>query len=223
MSDTPKSDFQLAIEAAHGARTEHPFDVSGYFGVGGRAIPKIAIRRPTLLEKIHATDEAHKLVKKLCNEPEARQDPIVFDELKVTCLLSRAVRTVGSASKHSYPAFGGPEEMARTMPAEQIGALANLLNTVKRRESPTPVDISDDAVEAIAVALANNAGAKTLDGQRANDVMLAGIVERDELHYLLEAMADKLMTARADLAAYVKEQAIKDGIAADAKPDPEDA
>lgn len=217
MSDeTPKSAFQEAIEARFADRKEHAFDVDGYFGLGLKPVPTVGIRALTKMDEIHAIDEAYKLAKKLCNEQEAREHPAVFEDIKLTCMVFRAARAVGTSSKYSYPAFGGPEWMLRNMTGDQIGAMTHLANTVKRRESPTPVDITDENVEALATALSASAGKSTAD------VILAGIVDRDDLNYFIVAISDKLMTARADLVAYVKEQEAKEAAAQADAPDPDD-
>lgn len=208
--ETPKSPFAAAIEARFAKRQEHEFDVDGYFGLGDKPIPKVAMRVPTAMEQVWAIDEAHRLLKVIAREPETRSDPDVLSDLKLCCLAFWAARAVGSTSKHSYPAFPSAEWMVKHMTNDQIGAIVQLGATVKRRESPTPVERNDDAVEALATALSVSAGTAQAD------VILAGIVDREALNDFLIAISDKLMTARADLAAYVKEQALKETIAADA-------
>lgn len=192
-----KSAFASAIEARFATRRVYEYDVDGFFGLGAKPIPRVGVRVPTKREEVAAIDQAYTIVKAMCSQPEARENVAVFEDLKVCCIAFQACRDINDPK---YPAFPGPEWMFKHLTGDQLGALVALVNTVKRRESPTPVEVGDETIEALATALSASAGTA------AADVILAGITNREDLDYFMVAVCDKLMTARADLADYVKEQ-----------------
>jgi hypothetical protein len=188
--DEHVSDFAKAVAERFAARKATLFNVDGYFGLGGKPIPQIGILTPSKRAEVAAIDQAHALAKTMCAQPEARSDADVLSDLKMTCVLFAACR---DAKDQRYPAFPGPEWMHKNLTGDQLSAIANLVNQVRVKDSPAPLEITDEQVEAWATVCSSHVGSGLPSAQ------LAGC-PREYLEYLVVALSEKLATDRARLA-----------------------
>jgi len=169
MSDELKSALAAAIE--ENERKFHDFDVSGFFGLGDKEIPKLAIRVATKAEEDAALVAAHATVKKLAaGDSEARAD---FDLLGDQKLIQIIFRICFSATEKTsdgtrYPAFPGPDWMRKNLTTDQIAVLMNLCHGVRRASNNMRSTISFDEVEATAEACAEASGGELPEAILAN-------------------------------------------------------
>jgi hypothetical protein len=113
------------------ARPHDVYDVEGIFGLGGKAIPKVAIVVPRIGEQGAAIRDAHKA---LANDIDAvKSDPDALDNEKQVELLYRVTR---NAEKPSEPAFAGPKWMRENLTTDHLAALLNLLGVTRRKHGP---------------------------------------------------------------------------------------
>lgn len=150
------SPFAAAIKARADERPVEVFDVSEFFGPGGRAIPRIGFRVPTKWEQDCALAEAHKYVAALAGTvDEIKNDRDILQDAKAAHIAYACCREVketepGSAvyAPTGNPAFPGPKWMCENVEPERIAVLLNYANEVRAKAAPSPVTIDDDRVEA---------------------------------------------------------------------------
>jgi hypothetical protein len=152
----PLSPFAEAIKARADERVVEVFDVSEFFGPGGRTIPRIGFRVPTKWEQDCALAEAHKYVASLAGTvDEIKNDRDILQDAKAAHIAYACCREVRETEPGSAvyvptgnPAFPGPRWMCENVEPERIAVLLNYANEVRARSAPSPVTIDDGTVEA---------------------------------------------------------------------------
>lgn len=132
-----KSEIAAAIEQRE--RKLYEFDVGGFFSLGDRPVPRLAIRALTKSEENAALVAAHALAKEWARgDADTRSDADLLDDLKLKEALQRACFVAGKTTKGGHPiqAFPGGRWMEDHFTTEQIAVLHNLLLEVRRAESP---------------------------------------------------------------------------------------
>lgn len=187
-----KSEFQLAIEARNAEEKVQEFDLTDMFGVGGRPIPKVAIRVPMHRDQDRAVTNAYRYVAEVAEGVEgAKNDPEQLQNAKAACIAAEFTRDPVDNGK--YPLFT-PMWAAANLRTEEIDVFVNLANTVRAERQGIRARVTDDAVEQ---------WVKIIDEAQSTEIpaaVLAGC-RREYLEYLLIAMALKVIAAREDLAA----------------------
>jgi hypothetical protein len=154
-----KSEIALAIEQRE--RKLHEFDVEGFFGLGGKKIPKLAIRVLTKFEENQAIVAAHANSKEWARgDNDARADADLLDDLKLKEALRRACFVAGVATKGGHPiqAFPGGRWMEQNLTTEQLAVLHNLLLEARKSESPMLWEIKMQDVLSLAEGCAKTCG-----------------------------------------------------------------
>jgi hypothetical protein len=147
----PVSELTKILDARQ--RKAHRFDVSGFFGLGGKAIPEVAFLVPTKAEEDGAVVAAHQHARERAGTDEmARHDPDILCDAKIVEVLFRTCKVpVEDPGAIPYPAFsGGPQWMRKHLTSDQLACLHNLLTEVKRSESPLRSELDHETVEAVA-------------------------------------------------------------------------
>lgn len=169
MSDELRSALAEAIEAQD--RERHEFDVRGFFGLGDKPVPKLAIRVATKAEEDAALVAAHATVRDLSGgDKNAMAD---FDLLGDQKLIQILFRVCFSATEKTtegvyYPAFPGPDWMRRHMTTDQIATVMNLYHEVRKASGSTRSVISFEDVEGLALACAEASGSDLPEAMLAN-------------------------------------------------------
>lgn len=144
-----KSKLALAIETRE--RASHEFEVQGFFGLGDKEIHKIAIRINTKADEDAAIVAAHKYVKSASDGiEEVKSDGDILNDGKAIEALFRSCRAAGEAEGVDYPVFPGPIWMRKNLTTDQIAALLNLYQEVRRIEAPVPWTLTTDEVLRVA-------------------------------------------------------------------------
>ena len=144
-SEPRKSKLALAIEGRE--RKLYPFDVQGFFGLGDKAINKIAIRVATKKEEDAAVAAAHAHAAKCSDLESARRDPDLLNDSKVCEILFAVCR---DADDPKYPAFPWGAWMRENLTTDQLAALLNLYHEARKAQGPIQWDLSYETVEALA-------------------------------------------------------------------------
>jgi hypothetical protein len=143
-----KSKLALAIESR--PRVAHEFEVQGFFGLGDKEIVKVAIWVNVKSEQDSALAAAYKIVESLTGDNKrASEDDDILVDAKTTQILFQACRRAEEGDEeagYKYPAFPSPEWMRQNLTTDQLAVLLNLYHEVRRRESPTPWDITHESV-----------------------------------------------------------------------------
>ena len=173
---------ELAKAIGERTRAIHEFDVAGFFGLGGKPIPKVAIWVNVKSEQDRSIVAAHKYVAEASGDSDgAKRDLDLLSDSKAIEVLFRACRDVADPK---YPAFPGPQWMRDHLTTHQVSVLLNLYNEVARRES-NPPEVTSDIVEAYANLAASAAGVVDMP-----ESVLAGL-NREELAQLFVLLAMK--------------------------------
>jgi hypothetical protein len=186
----------LAQELAKRTRTVHERDISSFFGLAGKQIPKLGIWVPTKSEQDAALDSAHAAISAKKTES-AKSDEDIIRDLKACHILHRCCldptpkKRPSDQSVYYDPAFPSPQWMCEHFSTEQIAVLINLVNDVRRIEGPGPKELDDATIEAL-----HNAAVKG-DPDSAAD-FLAGC-DREFLGQLYIAEAHELEAARREI------------------------
>lgn len=203
-ADDRKSELATAIEAANASRPANVYPVAGLFGLGGKAIHKIAIRVNLKSEEDRALVQAHRYAIKLAGDVEAvrTSDGLLLDAMARHALFEacREVTTddKGNDTITQWPAFPSGGWMSENFTTDQIAALLNLYNQTRAEQAGWLDDFSAETIEDM-LDVAAQAGER-------NAVARAGLAQlpREQIQYLLERCAVKLRETRADLAAQAK-------------------
>lgn len=148
--------FSAAIERRAQARPIEVFDLSewGFFLPTEKQPPRVGIRVPTKYEQDCARAEATKYVETLAAGTETLKgnDDILRDALAgfiayETCREMREA-SPGVWEPTGNPAFMAPKWLCQRIEPERIAVLINLLNEVRAKHAPSPVEIDDSTVEA---------------------------------------------------------------------------
>jgi hypothetical protein len=186
-----KSAFQLAIEARNAEEKLVEFDLTDVFGVGGRSIPKVAIRVPTKRDQDRAIKNAYVYVAEVAEGVEpVKTDRDVVQDAKAACIAAEFARDPADGGK--YPLFT-PMWAAANLRPEEIAVFVNLSNAVRAERQGLSARVTDESVEE---------WIKIVDGAASTEVpaaVLAGCA-REYLEYLVIAMALKVVAARDALA-----------------------
>ena len=203
-ADDRKSELATAIEAANASRPANVYPVAGLFGLGGKAIHKIAIRVNLKSEEDRALVQAHRYAIKLAGDVEAvrTSDGLLLDAMARHALFEacREVTTddKGNDTITQWPAFPSGGWMAENFTTDQIAGILNLYNQTRAEQAGWLEDFSAETIEDM-LDVAAQAGER-------NAVARAGLAQlpREQIQYLLERAAVQLRAARADLAAMAK-------------------
>ena len=161
-----KTELALAIEQRK--RKLYAFDVEGFFGLGERAIPKLRIRTLMKNEENAAIVAAHARAKGLSrDDSDTRSDADLLDDLKLKEALQRAC-FIERDTKGGQPvqAFPGGDWMEKNFSTDQLAVLWNLLQEVKKAESPMLYKVEKEQVMSFAEACA-----KTADSQIPEQIL----------------------------------------------------
>lgn len=152
---------KLALEIESRERKCYEFEVNGFFGLGDKAIHKIAIRANTKSEQDNAVIGAHTTVNQRATgvAESARTDDDLLLDAKTIQVLFTACRRCEEKDKeegYRYTAFPGPDWMRTNFTTEQLAVLLNLYNEVRIQEAPASQDITFDRVEELARVCSDN-------------------------------------------------------------------
>lgn len=186
--EEPLSEFAQAI--AERPRGGFEFDITGFFGLAGKPLPKALIRRPTSTEQERALVGAHDHVSAAAGSVEqAKSDEAIILDAKQAFIAYEFTRD----PKTGKPLFPGPRWMKDHLRVEEIAVLVNLANEVRAKEAPSRADVTNEAVEAY-IDLCEQAAETPIPG-----AALAGC-SREYLTFLLVSMALKVRDARRERA-----------------------
>jgi hypothetical protein len=151
-----KSAFALAIEEAEKARPVEPVDLSGFFGLADRPLPRVGIRVPTITEQNRALVAAHVYVDGIARESEsAKADLDILHNAKQAAIAAEFCRELeedtenpGTFKPTGYPAFPAARWCMDKLDAEKVGVLVNWCNEIRAKRAPSPVELDDATVEA---------------------------------------------------------------------------
>lgn len=202
-----KSALAKAIEDQ--PRKAYCFPVAGFFGLGGRAIHGVAIRRSNKTEDDSAIVAAHKYLAELtkaAGEDAAatlKTEGDILGDAKILELIVRLCREVDQdsiaaapgdpskwrATKENWLAFPGPQWMRDNLGTDQLATLLNLIHEVRNAQAPAPTEIDDAHVEAV-VQLCNDHA-----GDDIPEAVMAGF-SRVKLTHLVVLLSMKLQESR---------------------------
>jgi hypothetical protein len=186
----------LAKILAARERKVHEKDISGFFGLAGKQIPKLGIWVPMKSEQDSALDAAHATISAKKTES-AKSDEDITRDIKACNILHRCCldptpkKRPSDGSTYYDPAFPSPQWMCDHFSTEQIAVLINLVNDVRRIEGPGPKEFDDATVDAF------HGAAVKADPDGAAD-FLAGC-DREFLAQLYIAEAHELEAARREV------------------------
>lgn len=159
--------FSAAIQRRAEARPIEVFDLAefGFFLPLEKNPPRVGIRVPTKFEQDCARVEATKYVEELSRGSEMLKSGAGLDDLLRDALAGfiayetcREMRETAPGSGQweptGSPAFMGPKWLCQKVEPERIAVLINLLNEVRAKHAPSPVEIDDSTVEAYATLCA---------------------------------------------------------------------
>jgi hypothetical protein len=142
------SPFARAIKDRFDARECVEFDVTDFFGVADKPMPKLAIRIPSKGEQDVALARAHEYAaKKACGIKGADVDPDLLRDAKLAAIAFEFAR---DASDPKYPAFPGMTWLCDHVEPDRIAILVNLANEVRLRKSASPSTLTDAMVQVLA-------------------------------------------------------------------------
>jgi hypothetical protein len=161
-------------------RKTYEYEINGFFAFK-EPVSKIAIRVPTKREQDMAMSSARTYVKKYLEKNEAPENIPEFTQdamsaaIVATCCLD--------PSQEMLPVWPTIDVVCEDLTADRIGVLVRLVNEVRAKDGPTPIEIDDDRVE----AMANLAAATS--GTEASGELLAPIAHTYLVHlYMLTAV-----------------------------------
>lgn len=207
--DGPRSSLAKAVEDR--GRRFRVFPLSGFWGVGGKAIERVGILYGTDRDSEAAVLAAHAYLAQLepkHRAPGASGDLDLLGATKLRELLFRVCRGVDprrpeqlaltANGLHAYPGFPSPTWMRDNLGPDEIAVLLRLVDEVRREFAPRPPDggepwgLDDEAVGAIAMEL--------VEAQRVGDVAGARLAHlpRSAVTLLCVRLAERL--ERAELA-----------------------
>lgn len=213
MSTSKEYVSPLAQAIADRKRKIHEFDISGFFGLAGKEVPKLGVRVPTKAEQDEAIRAAHNAATAMRGSESAKSDDDIIRDLKTVHILQRACleptpkKKPSDQSVYYDPSFPGPEWMSKNMTTEQIGVLLNILNDVRRVEAPGPSELDDVTIDVFhdtATKVEPGAMADFLAGCDREFVCQLFIIEAHRLQNALER-AEALVEQVEALEARVKE------------------
>ncbi len=137
-----RSPLVQAIEARK--RNAHRFRVNDFLGLPGPQIEHIKIRVAMKAEEDRAVASAHRYVKELAGDTDAKNDPDILVGAKTCAILHTVCREGSDFDGH---AFLSPEWMRDHLTTDHLSTLLNLYNEVRKAEGPAPKDLEDATVE----------------------------------------------------------------------------
>jgi hypothetical protein len=207
-ADDRKSELATAIEAANASRPCNVYPVAGLFGLGGKAIHKIAIRVNLKSEEDRALVQAHRYAIKLAGDVEAvrTSDGLLLDAMARHALFEacREVTTkqtpLGEEDTiEKWPAFPSGGWMAENFTTDQIAGLLNLYNQTRAEMSGWFDAFDLPTVDSFLGLAADAAGIPPeTQGNPLAKVMLAQL-PREQIQLLLETAAMRLKAAEAEI------------------------
>mgnify|MGYP003544379072 FL=1 len=208
-TDEPrKSELAQAIEAANASRPCNIYPLDGVFGLGGKAVRKVAIRVNLKSEEDRALVEAHRYAIKLAGDVEqVRTDESLLLDAKARHALFEACREVetvrgpnGEEDKVTkWPAFPSGPWLAENLTTDQIATLLNLYNQTRAEQSGWFDSCDLETVNSPLKLAADAAGIPPeTQGNPLAKVMLAQL-PREQIQLLLETAAMRLKAAEAEI------------------------
>jgi hypothetical protein len=155
IASTPECN-ELARAVHKRGRTVHVFPVGGFFGLGAKPVPAIAMQILSVGEEGEARDAAHKTraeqSKRAGEGKEAAQkDPSAHDPEQNLEALMRACRMVDDKGQPTpWAAFPGVNWMRRELSIDQQATLLALYDELKRHHGATKLELDEETVESIA-------------------------------------------------------------------------
>jgi hypothetical protein len=148
MSKEPTA-FQRALASRE--RYQQTLDISGFFGPGGKPLPKAAVRIPRKSEDISAIAAARQDARNVAKSANLEADSFddddrVVAELEQLWILYHAFRDAEDPDK---PLFHDPVWMRENLDNDQLGCMRRLLEEVRKRRGPLEWDLSEERIEAI--------------------------------------------------------------------------
>jgi hypothetical protein len=138
------SNIAKAVKAR--PRPIHEHDVGRLLGLG-ETVNRVAIRVPTKREQDLALIGAHEYVDRLSEKvSSAKNDPEILVDAKAAFIVAEACRRAADPEK--MPTWPGGMWIHENLTSDQIATLLHIVNQVRWRESPTPLAIDDDLLEA---------------------------------------------------------------------------
>lgn len=149
-----RSKFDAALDDFEPPLRE--FDVNGFFGLGDKPLPKVAMRLARKCEEDTAVRGAHEYVTKVANGLDAvKTDTDIVNDSKAIEILWRVCR---DPDDPKYPLFASPNRMREKLGTDHIACLMNLYDSVRTQDGGLLYDISDERVEAAVEVAARSAG-----------------------------------------------------------------
>lgn len=186
-------DLPPALKAR--GRTIKVFEVNGVLGLGGKPVRRIAMQIIPNGEETESILSAHDTQAECAKragrgEAAAAKDADIFANEKNIEALFRICRRVDKNGKPTRAAaFPGPKWMREELSTDEIAALLNLYDELKRKYGGTSLEIDDEMVETIA---------RVLHEHLADDIPEAVLAPypRWFLTHLATMLASKLQDAR---------------------------
>lgn len=199
-------------------RKAYCFPVAGFFGLGGRAIHGVAIRRSNKTEDDSAIVAAHKYLAELSKSAgegavaTLKTEGDILGDAKILEIIFRLCREVDQdtidaapgdpskwqATKANWLAFPGPQWMRDHLGTDQLATLLSLINEVRAIQAPAPIEIDDAHIEAV-VQMCNDHV-----GDDIPEAVLAGFT-RVKLTHAVVLIALKLQETRLSLDILMKQ------------------
>jgi hypothetical protein len=193
--DTTQDDGDLAAALKARGRTVRVFDVTGILGLGGKVVRRIAMQIIPNGEETESILHAHATLAEFAKragrgaEAAAKDADIFANEKNIEALfrICRRVDKAGQATRTA--AFPGPTWMRDELSTDEIAALLNLYDELKRKYGGTSLEINDEMVETLA---------RVLHEHLADDIPEAVLAPypRWFLTHLATMLAAKLADAR---------------------------
>lgn len=190
----PKAEHRSAFDRALDELEPqlHTYDISGFFGLGDKPLPKVGMRLAAKNDEDTAVQAAWAHVTKVAaGIDEVKTDADIVTDAKVVEILWRVCR---DPDDPKYPLFASPNRMREKLGTDRLACLMNLYDAVRTKEGGLLFDISDERVEA-AVEIAAKASGTNLPEE------LFARMPRAYLIHLIVLIALKLRDAREELAA----------------------
>lgn len=184
-----KSPLVKAIEAR--PRKTHLFRVNEFLGLPGPEVHHVEIRVAVKEEENRAVDRARSYVKSLAANEESRTDPDLIDDAKTCHILHTVCREAGNPEIGG--AFLSPEWMVKHFTTDHIACLLNLYNEVRKKEGPSPKELTDEVIES-----AFGLCVSGIESDEAIPQMVLASWNRETLSEAFVAMSIKLDVTRRD-------------------------
>jgi hypothetical protein len=188
MQQAKQESYGLSAAMKSTTRRLYDYDLGPMIGLQ-TGVAKFRV--PTKREQDRAVAGAYDYAKKLTETNEkAAEDPDIISDAKSAFIVFEASRDASDPEK--FPAFYAPSWMMDNMTADQIAVMVNIVNEVRRKESPGPGIVDDEMVEQVATLCADHASDEIPQLALSN-------MNREVLSHLVVLLSLKLAEARAEV------------------------